>query len=525
MRSTPISIVLLVMTAMTFIQCASEAAPGGGPADTTPPFLVQSNVQTGDTRFPEKEALEFVFSETINTTTAKKSITIFPLGEEVAIVNIRSHSIVITPVNRWDPDIVYTIILGKNIADMRGNGIRQPLRFSFTSGESIPGNRITGQVLGLKTNTTAVIAISHRYGRADSLLTAPEYFTQSGPDGSFHFDYLPSEEFYVAGYIDLDKSNNFSLKFDGFCVPAQSAVVPDTGNHILYMEAVYDNFVRGRLLNAESTSPWQTKLSLQKNPAEWNLPGTIMINGFEPDSVIFGEKSCNIYHARATGDSLIVSCTGLYDQTGIAFFDTSFSIPVTAYPDSFYRFTSLGTNVLTTPPVSMPVLSGEFRTETDTIDLSLKKGRPGFYDLPGRKSKLSGSWIVEIPYDNMFPEMVVDTHYTVSLELPAEPEFGAVIGKIAGTIPAGLKLVLKNEKHRYESSPTNATFSFDKVSQGSYDLSYYLDRNGNGRRDVGRPYPFERPEFLVPLDSGIDVRARWDTELEEPLKIVVENES
>ena len=88
----------------------------------------------------------------------------------------------------------------------------------------------------------------------------------------------------------------------------------------------------------------------------------------------------------------------------------------------------------------------------------------------------------------------------------------------------GLRIVLHNSTLSYDIPANDNMINFTKVLPGSYSLSYYIDKNSNARRDVGRPYPFIKPEILLELDNNIDVRARWDTELEEPYKIVIENE-
>jgi hypothetical protein len=51
------------------------------------------------------------------------------------------------------------------------------------------------------------------------------------------------------------------------------------------------------------------------------------------------------------------------------------------------------------------------------------------------------------------------------------------------------------------------------LRQGDYLLSLYADRNGDGRREAGWPYPFRPSEPLWPLADTLHVRARFTTEL------------
>ena len=509
---------------MILVQCASEAAPGGGPSDKTPPELLMSSIQSGATLVPADHSVRFVFSENLNTDIAEKSITVFPLSENTSSVLVKGKTITISPLTGWDPAVVYTIILGKNIADYRGNGLPQSMQFSFTAGENMPQNRLAGKINGLKSGTTAVISISRKSTNPDSILLNPEYYSQSGPAGDFVFEHLPMETFYVAAYIDLDKSNNYKENFDGVCVPAMPYVVPDTTDKQLIFEAVYDNFLPGRLLQAESLQPTKSKLTFQKEIATWNKKENYLINSLNPDSIIYNANTCTLYHGEIQQDTFRVELTSLFDHIAVPFADTSLNIPLTVWPDSFYHFTTLGNDLYISPTPSAAILEGVFQTSKDTSNLVLHKNIPGFYTLPSGKTAQRGTWLIRIPLESDSTWVMWDSLYSVPLELKPEEDYGTVIGKFDGTIPNGLRLQLYNIQQYYDIAINGPKISFDKIRPGSYALSYYIDKNLNGRRDIGRPFPYLGPEILYDLDTGIDVRARWDTELSEPYKIVIENE-
>lgn len=524
MRSITLSILLLIVCTFLCTQCASEAVPGGGPPDKTPPDLIASSIQSGATLIPLDQDLRFSFSENLNTDAAEKSITIFPLSEDIASVYVKGKNIMISPVIAWDPDVVYTIILGKNISDYRGNGLPQPLQFSFTPGENMPENRISGKISGLKTGTTAVISISRKTSHPDSILLNPEFYTQSGPEGNFVFEHLPLEKFNVAAYIDLDKSNSFKAKFDGVCVPSQPAIIPDITDKPLILEAIYDNFLPGRLLQAESLQPTISKLTFQKEIAVWNDIKNFNINSMNVDTIIYNTNVCTLYHKQIKTDTFLVELNSLFDHIDVPMADTSLRIPLTDWPDSLYHFSTLGNYLLISPPPSSEELEGIFQTPGDTSNLILYKNISGFYTLPPSKTIRRGTWLTRIPFAENIARAIRDSLYSVPLELKPEEDHGSVIGDLEIEDPQGLRLLLHNARQNYDIEIHTKTINFNKVLPGTYTLSYYFDRNANGHRDVGRPYPYLKPEILYDLDTGIDVRARWDTELSEPYKIVIENE-
>jgi hypothetical protein len=524
MRSITLSICLFIACTFLCIQCASESAPGGGPADKTPPELIASSIQSGAILVPLDQDLRFVFSENLNTDAAEKSITIFPLSDDMASTIVKGKNITISPVSAWDPNVVYTIILGKNISDYRGNGLPQSLQFSFTPGENMPKNRISGKISGLKKGTTAVISISRKTSQPDSILLHPEFYTQSGPEGNFVFEHLPLEKFNVAAYIDLDKSNSFKAKFDGVCVPSQPTIIPDTTDKPLVFEAIYDNFFSGQLLQVESIQPTISKLTFQKELATWNNIDNFRINSLNVDTIIYTANVCTLYHEQIETDTFLVELTSLLDHIDILIADTSLMVPLTVWPDSFYHFTNLENYLLVSPPPYSDKLEGLFQSPGDTSDLILDKYFSGFYTLPESKVKRQGTWQVRIPSEDNISWTVRDSLYSVPLQLKPEDDHGSIIGNLDIEDLQGLRLLLHNARQNYDIEIHTKAINFNKVLPGTYTLSYYIDRNANGHRDVGRPYPYLKPEILYDLDTGIDVRARWDTDLSEPYKIVIENE-
>ena len=385
MKINSILFSILLTVLLILAGCASEAAPGGGPPDKTPPMLTEANIITGSTRIPEDLEISFTFSENLNPDVSKKSVTIFPVRDNIARVTIKGKKLIIRPNDKWDNNTVYTMILGKSISDMRGNTLKEPLQISFTSGNEIPKNIIKGKVFGLKPNSTAVIAISRLFEKPDSILMYPEYYTQSGPEGEFLFEFLPSEEFNIAAYVDMDKSNSYKASFDGACVPSQPSVLPDTSGNTVLMEAFYDNFIPGKLLSAKSVSPSRTELVFQKDLASWNTDDQFEIGTERPDSLIIEDKTCILFHPSYDRDSINVTFSGLQDHLGVPIPDSTFKIISKSSEDSLYLFNTIGRHLLISPPITVPKLTGTFFTSTDTLELAYRLGKGGFMNCPKGK--------------------------------------------------------------------------------------------------------------------------------------------
>ncbi len=526
MKKRLIFFFLLITGCLLLIQCAAEKPPGGGPPDTEPPFLVSSSLASGAVNIDSLHVLHFTFSEPLNAKTAEKGITLFPLNENPVEIRIRGRNIRITPLTPWKKGIVYTVILGKTIADLRNNSLQEPLQFSFTVSGSMPQNRISGRVAGQKKNTNTFIHISRTQHIPDSIFAHPDYYTQSAPDGSFSFYYLPEDTFYIAGYQDLDKSNSFNKNFDGVCVPAKRAVFPDTIKDItVYLLATENNFLPPKLLKAENLYPGATELSFTKKPAVWNKRNSFRLGDAEPDTVLYSDNSCVLYHERLRADSVKLSLRNVKDHLNCELTDTLVRIAVNEMDDSLYHFTQHDDILFIMPPPGTAVLSGRFEGPRDTVELTLTQKKHGMYDIPSSDPSVRGKWHVSIPESKAYPEILTDSIYAVELKRKAPPEYGAVLGNIhpqKKNIPC--RMVLKNETGHYETYCRNERFLFEKVLPGNYTLSFYIDRNQNRRADPGRPYPYRAPEIIHELDRNIQVRARWDTELEDAYEIDIDND-
>jgi len=66
-----------------------------------------------------------------------------------------------------------------------------------------------------------------------------------------------------------------------------------------------------------------------------------------------------------------------------------------------------------------------------------------------------------------------------------------------------------------------STFVFNRLPDGQYRFRAYLDRNENGRWDVGQIQPYRPAEPVTWLGETVEARPRWTTELPAPLRIPV----
>ena len=66
---------------------------------------------------------------------------------------------------------------------------------------------------------------------------------------------------------------------------------------------------------------------------------------------------------------------------------------------------------------------------------------------------------------------------------------------------------------------TTGAFSFPDLKEGPYRFRAFVDRNGNGRWDGGQILPYRAPEPVFWTTEPLTARPRWDTALEDTLRI------
>lgn len=516
-------LLILLVSAFFFLQCASESLPGGGPADITPPQIVFHNFENGAININPKQALVLTFSEKLSADQIEKNISLFPLEDNKIDIKYHNRNIEITPINAWDSNAVYTIILEKGISDLRGNPLREPYQFTFTSGSYMPKSAIRGKILELQEKKTAKIFLSNYYQNPDSIIMHPQYFTQSGSDGSFSFEHMPKDTFFIAAYIDEDKSNSYKKKFDLPCIPEQYYVLADTLNKTFLLQAGIDNFIVGQLMKAESISPCETTLNFSKILSTKITRENFTVNEVQPDTIILNEKTLTLYHKEIKTDSLSIRFKNLSDRLGTNLLDSTLSIPITEWKDDFFHFQSFKKHLRIYPDPKSQTITGVFHSN-DTSTIELSKQLSGFYRLPTTKNKMNGTFNLDFSSFDLPERMIIDSLYSFNLSLDAPNEYGRVLASTQNKTNKQLRFVLKNNKSKYECiSTSNNKITIENVKPGTYNLYYYFDKNGNKKRDYGKLNPFVSPEFLMILEKNIDIKARWDTELADPFKIDIDN--
>jgi hypothetical protein len=195
------------------IACASASPPPGGPEDRSPPRVLTVTPDSNAVNVRERN-VTFQFDETINDrgSGAQELDNFFLVSPSDGNPHVSWHRsrIEVRPREGFRDNTAYTVTLLPGLADLRGNTSRSGASVVFSTGPSIPTDRIAGRVFDWAAERPAARALVQAV-TPDSVL----YLAQSDSVGRFTVGPLPPGSYLVRAIIDangnraLDRSEQF----------------------------------------------------------------------------------------------------------------------------------------------------------------------------------------------------------------------------------------------------------------------------------------------------------------------------
>ncbi len=528
--------------------CAEPRVPAGGPRDTTPPGLLNSEPPNEAVNF-SGESVRLEFTEYVNQASFARAFSITPEPAGQPRFRWRKRRVTIEYGTLFRDSTTYVISLGNDLRDMRGVALKNPITLAFSTGNIIDQGRIRGRVvesrLGLPAAGLDILAYAVR---GDSVAGTPSYRTQSSEDGSFALSYLREGQYFVAAVQDRNRDLRPSLG-ELFAAPPVPAVMatPDT------MAAAY-RWVVSRLdtiapqidrVRSLSSTRLQVRFSepvvlSQLAPGIWSLVDSLTgrhvtvralyltadnarnvylrtdplqdrVYGLRPDPAVTDSSGNSVsaavlhFTSSARADTTITRFTGFLpldsaDALGLA----PFEVPQVMFNEALLDMSPTALLTVTDPSGAQRDVRSVTRdgttyalqfvpplAEDDTIGVAIR-------DPAGRGT------------------------YTHHFARAGSHALGGLSG---GVLPVSVHTIidLLNPAGQILLSTTadsTGKFIFDGLPEGEYHIRAYIDANSNGRWDGGQVSPYVAPEPVTWLRAPERVRPRWNTTLGDTLRIL-----
>lgn len=546
MRRAPLLLLLAALAG-----CATPVAPTGGPADTIAPRLVRSTPETGATRVADP-TLTLAFSERLNPASAARAVTVSPKPATPPVVSVRGADLQIVLPGLRD-STTYVVTIGTELSDARQVRLASPITLAFGTGDAIDRAKIGGFVRTPDTRKgvggLAVFAFHlARWQASSAALDEADYQTESRADGAFEFEYVRPGAYMVVAIEDRNR-NAVVDEGERFALPQVQASVADTSaansNAAQLFVARSDTTAptpsRVRELSDRRVAvrftepiairqPWDPRaappwIRLADSLSGANVPVRAYLDSAFPDDIFL---VADTPLAQTPYNIFVRSDSALADSAGNAVrtFARSFRAASRAdtvqarfrgfvgetAPDGAQRLSPAERPTLRFSSAPPDSALNQIRLVIDGAEIP----RPDLRTAEGRSIE------VLVPLDTPngvdFQVMFSTADSTLSQRFRrANPED---LGAIVGTFPAelgGVAVVeVRDANGRVDTTRASADGSFAVVglAPGLYRVRFWADANGNERWDGGAIQPFETPEPLRFLTEPIEVRAKWESEIE-----------
>ncbi len=537
-----------VLLIFLLLCCAKQGFPPGGPADKTPPKILQTTPRPDTTRVPLDSAVELVFSEAVDRRSCEESIYITPLPGEGVTYKWRGNKLLILFPKGLAVNRTYVITVGVGCKDRRNNPMPEPWSLAFSTGQHLDQGSISGQLFGEPAVEGAQIWAYdlQETPEPDPGQKTPLYITQTDNQGRFQLRYLSLSRFRIFAVQDRDRNSRYNAQSEAIAIANQdiclSAERSTAGN--LYLRMAVRDTTRPRLVAA--SAPDHSHVDLQFSEKMEQVGPTLITSGTDTlktwDQFLDFSNPAFLHVTTAIQDankSYAISDLSGHDLVGhsldslraITF--TGSALPDTARP----RYLTMSPRDSSRAVPWDAVLQIWFSKAMDQLTLfrhlavldTSQKSVPGKISFAAANSVIFTAekpwqenhlYQITLPVDSVKDRAgnrLADTLFVKKIVIVDKDTLSEISGTIAdddslasGRIFMQAKAI--NGPHYDLWLDTVGDYRFANIMPGMYQIYAYRDQDQNGQYTLGEPFPFQPAERFYIYPDTISVRSRWPNE-------------
>jgi uncharacterized protein (DUF2141 family) len=550
---------ILIPLSLILTRCAKQTQPTGGPKDEIPPTLIESNPDNRQTNFTKNE-IDLTFDEAIQINNAREQIIITPsIGKKFELVSRKNKATLKLNADLQE-NTTYTIAFREAIQDLTEKNPAQNLKIAFSTGDYIDSLALIGKVYNLmegkpvKNFTVAAVPYSDT---TDIFKHEALWITLTNDKGEYQLENLKTGSYILYAFEDKNKNLIVESKTElyGFI---GTPVVLDSSNLNIDIPVIKLDTRPFKIIVAKPLSTY-FNIRLSKGFSFYSLKS-------DEDKMVF--------FSQPEDESTIKVYNTLNDKDSVAFrFHAADSINNTIDTLLYLKFEK---KTSAKDKFTSKIEETKFHTSTSQLSASINFTKPVLYtkldsiyiqldslnfihieakDTSWNKYFTKLTIIKKLPKETDFSTTPQSTSTrNVEKNEPAKkedvkkssPEFNQLIlpantfisiegdssiaskSTIQTIKPENtgildvevitnesviIQLVDKSNKLRNQS--TSKKTRFDNLSPGDYQIRVILDKNSNGKWDLGNYYTKQEPEpILFYLNekgmSTITIKANWE---------------
>ena len=203
-------LILPVILIGFLVSCANVSPPRGGPKDTIPPLMIESDPIHESLNF-EGNKINLQFDERIVIDNLNNKLIITPRLDEEFDYKTGKYDLTIILKEGLKDSTTYTFNFADAVKDITEGNPSENAVIAFSTGDYLDSLIIRGTVIDLLTAQpfeNSVVAIYELTDTLDIFSGSPRYFTRTNQSGEFNLYNIKNVQFKIYAFID----NNRNLK-------------------------------------------------------------------------------------------------------------------------------------------------------------------------------------------------------------------------------------------------------------------------------------------------------------------------
>ena len=545
--------------ALFFLGCARQTSPTGGPKDTIPPTLIQSNPIDGQTNFKSQQ-IELLFDETIILNNAKEELIITPDIRKQYEINAKKNRVIIKLTSELQDTTTYALNFREAVQDITEKNAPLDLKLAFSTGDYIDSLSLEGRVfdpLTSKEVKNATVAI-YKQDTFNIFQHKPEYFAKSNEKGLYTIANLKPGNYRIYAFEDKNKNLIVDSKSElyGFL---RDTIVLTTNLRFLDIAGIH---LDARPLKITSARPATTYFNIKTTK---NLK-TYTLTSAESQTIYssFGEDNANIrvYNNLIDRDSIpmhFVGIDSIYNKIDTTLYlkftkrtvkPDPFKITATNFQVLAHKGILTGTLQFTKPVLHINYDSILYRIDsanvmqiqqTDiaidsihntlkihkTFDKSLLIKKPSQTDLADKEARQKAALARQTRSQSIRNQLYIARQSFVSIESDSSERIvqtidpvslettGVIHVQIQTTEPNYIIQLLTKQNEVVQSKVNTPAASFEDLIPGDYQIRVILDRDADQKWSPGNFLKNQEPEpvHFYKNEKGspsVNIKANWE---------------
>ncbi len=222
---------LLIVGALAWIviisSCANQGMPVGGPRDSLPPLLVNTQPKYKAVDY-SGDNVRFTFNEYINSDKVSEALVVSPPLAKRPTIYTKSKTLVVQFNEDLKDSTTYSMDFKNSISDNNENNPFEKFRFSFSTGDTYDSLRVAGRVLNsfnLDPLENTLVMLHENLHDSAVFKLRPDFIAKTDETGLFMIDNIPPGKYNLFAINDAnaDLMYNEGAEEIAFC---DSVIVP-----------------------------------------------------------------------------------------------------------------------------------------------------------------------------------------------------------------------------------------------------------------------------------------------------------